>query len=133
MLKTLALALIGFYQRQLSARKGFGCAYRLVRGRASCSHLGARAIRRYGLWRGLAVLDARLGRCGQASAIARLRQPRLRPQHGVCDCSGCDAPGLECVDPGSCLDRLGNVLSCADAFSSCGDCDWRRRDNRARG
>ena len=129
MLKTLALALIDLYQRHISPRKGFGCAYRLAKGRASCSHLGLRAIRRYGVWRGLRVLDARLARCHQeAQAIARWRQPRLRAQHGVCDCGGCDLPGLECADAGSCAERVLDALSCADACGSCGDCDWRRRD-----
>jgi putative component of membrane protein insertase Oxa1/YidC/SpoIIIJ protein YidD len=51
--KTLLLTLIRLYQRHVSPRKGFACAYRVHTGCASCSHLGYRAIRRYGVWQGL--------------------------------------------------------------------------------
>ena len=43
---------IGAYQRYLSPYKGFCCAYRAHTGRASCSALGARVIRRHGLLAG---------------------------------------------------------------------------------
>ena len=49
LLRALALRAIGLYQRHLSPRKGFACAYRARTGGASCSELGFRAIRRFGL------------------------------------------------------------------------------------
>jgi len=53
--RDLALLAITLYQRHLSPYKGFRCAYALHTGRASCSRLGYRAIRRHGL-RGLGLL-----------------------------------------------------------------------------
>ena len=50
-LKILALAAITLYQRFVSPRKGFSCAYRFHTGGPSCSVLGFRAVRRYGVHR----------------------------------------------------------------------------------
>ena len=90
-MKAFALAAIRFYQRHLSPRKGYCCAYRHHTGRASCSQLGYRAIRRLGLWRGLAALRIRLGRCGIAHRRYTRRGLALGGQAGFCDCA-CDLP-----------------------------------------
>jgi putative component of membrane protein insertase Oxa1/YidC/SpoIIIJ protein YidD len=110
--KSLALAAIGLYQRFLSPHKGFCCAYAAHTGHASCSVLGYRAIRRFGLWQGIAVLDQRLNRCGLAARRARRIAPAgpLRQQAGSISC---DLPCDAC-----------DVLDCAS------DCDWRRRKRR---
>ena len=70
-MKQLALAAIRLYQRHLSPHKGFCCAYRVHTGRASCSSLGYRAIRRFGLWLGLVILHRRLDKVS-------LRQTQVR-------------------------------------------------------
>ncbi|MBL8483981.1 MAG: membrane protein insertion efficiency factor YidD [Rhodocyclaceae bacterium] len=119
-MKALALLAIRLYQRLLSPRKGWCCAYRHHTGRAGCSELGYRAIRRLGLLRGLGVLSERLYKCGVAYRRHNAAAPRLHRQAGVCDAS-CDLP---------CHGDLG---SCAcDLFSNCdlpGDCsNGRQRD-----
>jgi len=123
MAKALALAAIRFYQRAISPRKGFHCAYAAHTGRGSCSALGYRAIQRYGVWRGLFLLDARLHRCGAAHRHSGARGALAR-QAGFLDCGGCDGPG-DCHVGGAngALDVCGNCISCGD----CGNCDWRRR------
>jgi putative component of membrane protein insertase Oxa1/YidC/SpoIIIJ protein YidD len=68
MLGSGAIALIGFYQRHLSLRKGWCCAYHIHTGKASCSRFARRAIGLVGPWRGLALLARRLAVC---SASAR--------------------------------------------------------------
>jgi putative component of membrane protein insertase Oxa1/YidC/SpoIIIJ protein YidD len=114
-MKTLALSAIVFYQRHISPRKGFCCAYRAHTGRASCSALAYRAIRRYGVWLGLAVLRLRLQKC---SAIHHAPlHAQLRRQAGFCD-AGCDLP----------CDIESGEAAC-DIWSNCapGDCKfWRR-------
>lgn len=129
MVKILLLTLIRLYQRHVSPRKGFVCAYRVHTGCASCSHLGYRAIRRYGIWQGLDVLQARLTRCGVAHRRqAAMRHVVHRPAHhlrlaqaGFCDV-GCDIPFDGCdVNPAS------DVLDCV---SSCGGCDCGSWDSR---
>jgi len=115
-MKALALVAIRAYQRFVSPRKGFACAWRVRKGGASCSAFGLRAIERHGVVLGLRLLDRRLKRCGQvhreaAGTYARLRP--LRAQRGDCDCA-CDLPscdGLPC-DCDVC-----DVLDCCD-------CDW---------
>lgn len=124
-MKSLALHAIRLYQRYLSPHKRFRCAYAAVSGHCSCSVLGYRAIRRFGVWRGLAVLDLRLHKCGVASRRQRIPAPaaalhgRRANQAGFIDCGGCDAPG--CDMP---TDACGDLLDCANCS---GGCDWRRR------
>ena len=51
-MKSVALPGIRLAQRWISPRKRFPCAYRVHTGNASCSWLGYRAIRRFGVWQG---------------------------------------------------------------------------------
>ena len=119
-MKRLALSLIKLYQRRLSPHKGFCCAYRAHTGHASCSALGYRAIQRFGVWRGIAVLRQRLGKCGVAHRRHAIRPAAMHRQAGFCDLS-CDLP---CDQP--CDLDVGD-LAC-DGLSNCGaidDCgDW---------
>jgi putative component of membrane protein insertase Oxa1/YidC/SpoIIIJ protein YidD len=124
-MRALALPAIRFYQRRISPYKGFACAYRVHTGRASCSVLGYRAIRRFGLWRGLAILDARLHRCGVAH---RRYGAATAPVRGSCD-APCDLP---CGPDGDLPDlNCRNAARLADCCN--GSCDWpRRRDRKDR-
>lgn len=110
----LALSAIVAYQRYVSPFKGFSCAYRCHTGCASCSVLGFRAIRRYGLMQGLAVLRSRLDRCGVAYRRYYATPLRHGKQSGYCDlpCSGAelDCLGSTC-DAGSCL---GDIWDCGN-------------------
>ena len=110
-MRELALAAIGVYQRYVSPYKGFCCAYRAHTGRGSCSALGARAIRRWGVRRGLAVLRLRRHRCGEIPrrcANGPARSTRAA-QRGDCDLGfvpdgvdGCDVADVcDCGDCGS--------------------------------
>lgn len=82
-MRRFALEAIRIYQRHVSPRKGFSCAYRSHLGRFSCSTLGYRAIRRYGLLKGLAVLRQRTSLCAQTLAVHRnskLARTRIQRQ-----------------------------------------------------
>jgi putative component of membrane protein insertase Oxa1/YidC/SpoIIIJ protein YidD len=118
-MKTLALQAIRLYQRFVSPHKGFGCAYRALTGRAGCSGLGYRAIRRYGVWRGAAVARARLKKCGLAYRRHVVIRTLSMRQAGFCDVPSCDLPSCDFASVG------GDVLSGAgDACGACGfgDC-----------
>jgi len=123
-MKSIALYAIRFYQRAISPYKGFCCAYAAHTGHASCSALGYRAIRRFGVWDGLSVLNGRLEKCGVAHRRYRALTPRasgrLGKQGGFLDC--------DCGD-------LGGACDLADACSpalDCGDCKWRPWRRRTR-
>ncbi|APV50959.1 hypothetical protein BWI17_15450 [Betaproteobacteria bacterium GR16-43] len=125
-MKPLALGAIRLYQRYISPYKGFICAYRAHTGRASCSALGYRAVRRYGVFRGAGIIGSRTHLCGvahrryQATPLPRA----LHSQRGDCD-PGCDLP---C--DGGCDLPSGISRGIADCLSSCdfgGDCDWPRK------
>jgi uncharacterized protein len=102
MFQRVALLGIRAYQLYLSPYKGFCCAYKKYTGRGSCSQLGYRAIRKYGLIGGVEVLNQRLSLCGVVNR--RNSQPirrKHRSQRGDCipSCDfGCDSPDLKCFD-----------------------------------
>lgn len=117
-MKNIALALIRCYQRWLSPRKAYCCAYRHYTGAASCSNLGYRAIRRYELWRGWQILRERLQRCGVAYRRYHAQPRRKLAQAGFCD-AGCDLP---------CDGNITDACECAcDVPGECGD---SRRKNQ---
>lgn len=113
----LALAAVRAYQRWVSPYKGFACAHRVHRGGPGCSAVGARLLRRFGVWHGWPLLRQRLRACGdvhRAHHGNRQGAPRrwftglaLR-QRGDCDLpcdfDACDGPGrgwaLDCCDCG---------------------------------
>lgn len=123
MIKFLALYLVRFYQRFISPYKGFSCAYRLHTGRAGCSQLGYRAIRRFGVPGGLRVLNRRLERCSEVyhDHCQHHHQHNSRPampaQRGFVDCGGCDVPSGGCdlpCDAASC-DVATPIADCGSA------------------
>lgn len=105
-----ALLAIRAYQRFLSPLKGYACAFRVLTGRDSCSAYAYRAIARFGLLRGLALLRRRLQACSHHLHAHRAASPttpatryvtaRHRAQAGDCDLPcACDAIDLlDCCD-----------------------------------
>jgi uncharacterized protein len=129
-MRALAVPAIRLYQKHISPYKGFACPYRVHLGRASCSNLGLRAIRRYGLVAGIRVLRRRLALCHVAHTrhgpASRAKQSGSAPCDLPCDLS-C-APDCDVPDCGKALRHV----SCCDGCS----CDWpdkrrrRRRDEQ---
>lgn len=121
LMRAAALGAIRLYQRWLSPYKGFSCAYHAHTGRRSCSQLGYRAIRRFGVAGGWRLLRQRTALCGVAhrrfSPVTRRPPARER---GDCDL-GCDLDFLPDKGP-----DLWNVFDCCDV----GSCDWGRNDKK---
>ena len=132
----LALAAICFYQHRISPHKGFSCALRVVTGGASCSAYGYAVIERFGLLRGLGLLQRRLELCGYVHRRLRLSpppHPHLKYQRGFCDAPACDGPcDLSCPGVGDCI-SADTALDIDSCVYDPGDC-WssRRRRRRAR-
>jgi uncharacterized protein len=99
---------IRVYQRYVSPYKGFCCAYRTHTGRSSCSQLGYRAVRRFGVFAGLGLTRQRTHLCGVAHRRHRASHPRIpQSQRGACDI-GCDLPcDLNCDKAGDCSSNKG--------------------------
>ena len=154
MLRSLALFAIRLYQRHLSPKKGFGCAYRLVYGGCGCSGVGYRLIRRYGVFSGCRLLRLRLAHCRfaythycapapspaptakRANGIAYYQRGDCVPCDGGClDAGGCDSCDLGAPD--ACHCDTPDVCDCADvkahtsrALGDCADachCDTKSR------
>ena len=124
----LACWLIGLYQKYLSPRKGFRCAYRVRhRRRASCSQFARRAIERLGVLPGVRLLRRRFHKCHRAAEVLDYETPRRKEEEArrresswsPADCtpdsgSGCDVSGL--ADG---CDLLGSAAGACDV----GACD----------
>ena len=95
MLDRFALAAIGGYQRHLSPRKGYACAFRVAHGGTGCSGFAKAAIADLGVWRAVPVIRKRFADCRDAAE--ELREARRKGKKGrwydYCDCAGgCDMP-----------------------------------------
>ena len=94
----LACWLIDLYQRYISPRKGFCCAYRVRhRRRDSCSQYAKRAIAKLGLLPGVRLLGRRFDKCANACKALRyepkqrLHKEEKRRHSSWADCAeGCD-------------------------------------------
>lgn len=128
-LHKIALDFIRIYQGYISPYKGFSCAYRVHTGRQSCSELGFRAIRKYGLVAGISVLRKRTYLCGVVHRRNHMIYTKRPPisQRGDCDLP-CDSPcDLDCdLSSGKSCSRWLDGLSCCDSYG----CDWSQRNKR---
>ncbi|MFA9217287.1 MAG: membrane protein insertion efficiency factor YidD [Sphingomonadaceae bacterium] len=131
-MKQIALRLIRLYQRYLSPRKGYACAFRVHHGRDSCSAYGYRCIDRHGLLQGCLLLRRRLRACAQVACDCRASRPayprqRLRQAGNCdvpCDLPGCDVDLSQCVD----LDVVDTLLDMASC--GCDGCNYQRPSRR---
>ena len=109
-MKQMALLMIVFYQKHLSPHKGFSCAYRQHTGHASCSNLGYRAIRRFGVFKGIGVIRMRFSNSDAVYKSHHLSTQKMSNQSGFCDLpcdSSCDL----------------DILSApCELVSACGNC-----------
>lgn len=96
MLSRAALLGIHAYQRWLSPRKGYRCAYSVLHGGTGCSGYAKAAIRERGLLAAIPLVRARFADCRTAfSEIrgeAKPKRKRTRWWHytdptGCCDCA----------------------------------------------
>jgi putative component of membrane protein insertase Oxa1/YidC/SpoIIIJ protein YidD len=69
-----AVAAITGYQRHLSRRKGYACAYRVLTGGPSCSEHVKQLIRDEGLWPGLRRARDHFALCGEAARVLAIRR-----------------------------------------------------------
>jgi putative component of membrane protein insertase Oxa1/YidC/SpoIIIJ protein YidD len=101
-------SLIGAYQGRVSPHKGFSCAYRVSKGRASCSAFGKRAVIKAGLLLFIPLLLRRFRKCSREAAALKEQREQQRPLYERVGCTwencgdaGCDV-GVEALATGAC-------------------------------
>jgi putative component of membrane protein insertase Oxa1/YidC/SpoIIIJ protein YidD len=124
----LFVSSIAWYQRSVSPRKGFACAYRSRTGGASCSQFAREAFRGGGWWTAVRAVVDRFRLCGEAARSLR------RERAVACACRGREAsldgepvddqaPGPEDARHGAC-ECLGEAFA-ECCLSGCAAAVWR--------
>ncbi|PSB25868.1 membrane protein insertion efficiency factor YidD [Stenomitos frigidus] len=80
--RRMASTLIAGYQKQISPRKGFSCAYRVLHRSESCSQYTKRTILEGGLGQAFPLIQQRFQACKAANQVlkARLHKTKLHCQ-----------------------------------------------------
>jgi putative component of membrane protein insertase Oxa1/YidC/SpoIIIJ protein YidD len=101
---SVACELIRWYQRYISPRKGFACARRALKGRASCSRFALQALNRCGLGAGVRLIRRRFEKCGRAKRTLDARTMSFQKRdsnrsyhQGCTDPVPIDDSALECL------------------------------------
>lgn len=97
MLAQAALLAIDGYQRHLSPRKGYACAYRIAHGGTGCSGFAKQALRDFGFFAAIPAIRGRFADCHAAALQLRLAreaeadpdETKPRRRWSDCDCGGC--------------------------------------------
>ncbi|MBD2039188.1 membrane protein insertion efficiency factor YidD [Microcoleus sp. FACHB-672] len=136
-------ALIGGYQKHISPKKGFSCAYRVLHGKESCSEFIKRTILEQGLIEAIPAARHRLQACKAANQVLRAtietpnpnKEAQRRHRGRNCDtlanssCSECIESSCLAIDTGlgdsegcvGCHSDLDyGILNCSGA--DCGSC-----------
>jgi uncharacterized protein len=119
MLDRLALAAIGGYQRHLSPRKGYGCAFRIAQGGTGCSGYAKAAIAEHGVVRAIPLIRQRFAACRDAAEELQeqLRKRQKEKWYDYC-AIGCDSvPGCNTLPRG--CGRKGDVTPDLDCTPDC--------------
>ena len=135
MVRALGIALIRFYQRHLSPRKGYCCAHRKLHGGASCSQFGLRVLESQSLLLFLPMMRRRFDRCADAAAVLQTRheekeEERKRQSQGTPSCgepANCHSAGPDPCVGFDCFFPTSNMPACdsLEGLQSCdvGGCD----------
>ncbi len=123
MLARTALGGIWVYQRYVSPRKGFRCAYSVLHGGTGCSGYVKFAIRDHGLWAAIPKIRERFRDCKAASRTLRAncavhsekpdehkhKKKRKQDRHGFLDegCNSCSYCG--CTEGILCVGRTSSA------------------------
>lgn len=119
--RSSAAALSRGYQKHISPKKGFSCAYRVLHGKESCSEFIKRTILEQGLIEAIAISRHWLQACKAANQVLRSKietpDPNKKPQRRHRDSEK------------HCSNNLANIncLDCTDVGCLAIDCgleDW---------
>ena len=96
MLRYVGAGLIRVYQRYLSPRKGYRCAYGVLHGSGTCSSVGLEIMRSHGALAFLRLMPLQSDACRTAVATMQLQSEqdkrRKKKDEDGMDCSAFDAP-----------------------------------------
>ena len=109
----LLAAVIEVYQRYISPRKGFCCAYRVKRRRSSCSEFARKAVLRHGIFRIIPLLRRRFDKCATAAhaagAASVLDYERAKTKPKAKNSPSCDLSPGDCSPDAACLEGVVDI------------------------
>ena len=133
MLKYAGAALIRAYQRHLSPRKGYRCAFGALHGAGTCSSIGLDIMEQQGFWAFWRKMPLQFEACRAAASALneeteeqrKKRKQGLQEEKRKRDCSGFDDCDLPCS--GTDIAIFEGIGSCAETdgceFGACDSID----------
>lgn len=120
-----AIAAITGYQKYLSPRKGFSCAYRVLHHSDSCSQHIKKLIAKYGIIDAIPLVRKRLKACKNAYIILKseTEEERKRRERKNRFDPGCDNCDLGCDQNCRCQPALKGCFTGCVPDCGCFDCD----------
>jgi putative component of membrane protein insertase Oxa1/YidC/SpoIIIJ protein YidD len=128
MLHRVGAALIRAYQRYLSPRKGYRCAYGVLHGTGTCSSIGLDIMEQHGFWAFSRKMPLQFEACRAAAASLeeeteeqkKNRRKRLRDESKKRDCSRYNDCDLACdLDDIWLCDGIGDLGCSGCEIASC--------------
>lgn len=108
---SVGVALIEAYQRHLSPRKGFRCAYGVMHGNGTCSSIGKRIMRDQGILKFLQLMPRQFAACRTAAITLNGQLSAKAPSKHVPRKRACEYGML--FDDIPALDRTEKVIECS--------------------
>ncbi|WP_460200501.1 membrane protein insertion efficiency factor YidD [Scytonema sp. NUACC21] len=141
--RQISVAAITGYQKHISPRKGFSCAYRILYGRESCSQYIKQAIATEGLRAAIVKSRSRFQACSKANQIllshtqnsdSTEETPNKKRRTSFCsrnrdrqwDCSSSNYEG--CEGSCDCASGLGELATSDCGIVDCGSLDCSAAD-----
>ena len=113
MLRHAGLALIEGYQRYISPRKRYRCAYGVLHGDGTCSSIGKRIMRESGFFGFFPMMRKQFAACTAAAVMLEAKKQKEQSAEKEKG-SSCDGP--DCIDLTYCTDGCSGLDFC--------DCSW---------
>lgn len=115
MISKMAILCIKGYQRYISPRKGFRCAYGVLHGTHGCSGAVIEILQKKGILAGVPAIRERFSACKDACEELNKQKEQKKQKKKE------EADGECCLDPTDACDCVSIPSSCKST-PDCGDC-----------
>lgn len=111
----IALEIIRLYQRHISPKKGYRCAYGKLHDTYGCSGHIKNIIKKEGLISGFSKIQLQFKHCSEAAEeLKKRKEGKEKRKNCASDIGACSCDAADCIS-GDCTPDL----DCGDVFKAC--------------